>query len=159
MIERQATVVQTRAEAIVERLLFNKKNDPYLSMGLPGHAGRDEVNRRWKRLIVLYHPDRHPDRKGYEEKAKKLNEAYDRIRAIKGRSVAYKPAGSVYGESLPKAGAAHYAGYLKYLPAFILALTIFMAVVSVLFFFGLLKTAAYAAGFRKNWAALPAALQ
>jgi hypothetical protein len=139
MIDRQVTFVQNSAAAIIDHLLFNKKNDPYLSLGLPRYAGKAEVNRRWKRLIVLYHPDKYPDQKEYEEKAKKINEAYDEIRKIKENAAWYKPVNSVYGDSLPKADAAHYAKYLRYLPLFILVLTIFMAVISILFFLKTIK--------------------
>lgn len=135
MIDRQATAVQKCAEAIIDRLLFNKRNDPYISMGLTGHVGKDEVNRRWKRLIVLYHPDKYPNQMEYEEKTKKLNEAYEQIRNKKETANPRKASDNVYRATLPKAAAVHYAGFLKYLPFFILAMAVFMAIVSVLIFY------------------------
>jgi len=139
LIERQATDVQKSAEAIIDHLLFNKNNDPYLSLGLPKHAGEVEVNRRWRRLIVLYHPDRYPDNKEYEEKAKKLNEAYAQIRKAKEHVVWYGPINDVFRDSPPKADAVHHARYLRYLPTLILALTIFIALISILLFFKAVK--------------------
>jgi len=139
MIDRQVTIVQKSAEAITDLLLFNKNNDPYLSIGFPGYAGKDEVNRRWKRLIVLCHPDKYPDQKEYEEKAKKLNEAYDQIRKTKKHAIPYNPINDVFRDSLPKSDTVHYARYLKYVPTIILALTIFMAVISILLFFKAVK--------------------
>lgn len=139
MIDRQATAVQKSAETITDLLLFNKNNDPYLSIGFPGHAGKDEVNRRWKRLIVLNHPDRYPNQKEYEEKAKKLNEAYDKIRKTKEHAIPCRPINNILRNGLPKADTRHYARYLKYVPTIILALTIFFAVISVLLFLKTVK--------------------
>jgi len=48
--------IKEHAEAIVNILLFNKEDDPYLSFGLNTDAPLSEVSRRWKSLIVLYHP-------------------------------------------------------------------------------------------------------
>ena len=65
------------AESIINILLFNKENDPYLSFGLAKHAPLSEVNKRWKNLIVLYHPDRYSNKQLPEERAKKINEIYE----------------------------------------------------------------------------------
>ena len=68
--------IKRHAEAIIERLLFNKENDPYISFGMERYANLDDISRRWKRLMMLYHPDKYSDKVKYEEKAKKINEAY-----------------------------------------------------------------------------------
>jgi hypothetical protein len=51
-----AVTVKEHAESVINILLFNKENDPYLSLGLERTASFSEVHKRWKRLIVLYHP-------------------------------------------------------------------------------------------------------
>lgn len=135
MIDRQVPSVQKTAELIIDHLLFNVNDDPYLSLGLTRDAGKAEVNKRWKRLIVLYHPDRYPDKKEYEEKAKKINEVYDKIRKIKEHGVRYGPVEDIFRDVPPPAAAVHHARYLRYLPTLILALTIFIAIISILLFF------------------------
>ncbi len=135
MIDLQATTVQKSAEMIIDRLLSNRDGDPYLSLGLPRDAGSAEVAKRWKRLIVLYHPDRYPDNKENEEKAKRLNEAYDQIRKAKKCAAWYRPFNEALRDSLPKTAAVHHARYLRYLPTLILALTVLMAVISIFLYF------------------------
>ena len=73
------------AKKIVEFLLFNGKDNPFVSLGLSPFATREDIHRRWKRLIAIYHPDRHPEEKNHlgEEAAKKINEAYKRAIDIK----------------------------------------------------------------------------
>ncbi len=139
MIDWQATTVQKSAERIIDNLLFNKNDDPYLSLGLRGDAGTDEVTKRWRRLIVLYHPDRYPDKKEYEEKAKRLNEAYTQIRKARKGAAWYEPFNDALRDNLPKKAVVHYYRYLRYLPTLILALTVLMAIVSILLFFKMAK--------------------
>ncbi len=69
---------EVRPMKIITLLLFNEENDPYLSLGLHRHATFQEVNRRRKRLICLYHPDRHLQQEPSEEKAMKINEVMKR---------------------------------------------------------------------------------
>ncbi|MDA8106445.1 MAG: J domain-containing protein [Nitrospiraceae bacterium] len=140
LIGRPAALVQRSAEAIIDLVLFNRNNDPYASLGLPRYAGKAEVNRRWKRLIVLYHPDKYPNqREHYEEKAKKINEAYGEIRKEAGMHTSPDTVFYPSGKSPSRTEAAPYRRYLKHVPTVILALVIFIAVVSVLFFINAVK--------------------
>ncbi len=139
MIDLKATTVQKSAEIIIDRLLSNRNGDPYLSLGLPRDAGSAEAAKRWRRLIVLYHPDKYPDKKEYEEKAKRLNEAYDQIRKEKRCTAWYRPFNDALRDSLPKTAAVHRARYLRYLPTIILALTVLMAAISIFLFFKIAK--------------------
>jgi len=52
----------------------------YAIMGLPVTATLAEVNRNYKNLAVIFHPDRG----GYQEAMILLNNAYDRIKRGKG---------------------------------------------------------------------------
>ncbi len=133
LIDGTAASVQKTAEAIVDRLLFNSTNNPLLSLGLPGYAGKAEAAQRWRRLIVLYHPDKYPGQKEYEERAKRINEAYREIQTLCGNNSRPWP-GGVNGRLPPAINTLHYSRYLRRMPAFILALAILMAVLSVLFF-------------------------
>lgn len=51
--------------------------DPYTILGLPHSASLEEVERRYKRLSQIYHPDKEG---GYEEAMKLLNNAYQQIK-------------------------------------------------------------------------------
>ncbi len=61
---------------ILARLHFNRENDHYLALCLPRSASEAQINRRWKDLMLIYHPDRSKDEEaaGY---AKRINEAYN----------------------------------------------------------------------------------
>ncbi len=54
--------------------------DAYAIMGLPKNSSSDEVKERYKRLAIIYHPDKEG---GYEEAMRLLNNAYDRIKGEK----------------------------------------------------------------------------
>jgi len=141
--------IQAAAEGIIDRLLFNPKNDPYIALGLQGHVPAEEVTRRWKRLIVLYHPDRYPNQKKYEERAKKINQAhaeiqqisnqqsgiyqaYSEIRQMKERDIHHEATRIVKRPSFPTTNKIHYFRYLKRLPAVIIAAAILAALISML---------------------------
>lgn len=55
--------------------------DPYAVLGLPHSASLDDVNKRYKQLAMIYHPDKEG---GYESAMKLLNAAYESIRREKG---------------------------------------------------------------------------
>ena len=55
--------------------------DPYAVLGLPHNASLDDVNKRYKQLAMIYHPDKEG---GYESAMKLLNAAYESIRREKG---------------------------------------------------------------------------
>ncbi len=69
--------IRSAALDIVDTLLYNNKGDPFLSLGLSRNISYETLKKRWKRLISLYHPDLYPDHKYYEERAKKINAAYN----------------------------------------------------------------------------------
>jgi hypothetical protein len=68
--------IRESAQMLMDILLFNKDDDAYLSLGLPREVSKEKVRERWKRLILLYHPDRHANSKMFEERAKKINNAF-----------------------------------------------------------------------------------
>jgi len=123
------------AEAIIDILLFNNENDPYLSFGLKRYAPFSEVNRRWKSLIVLYHPDKYLNQKIFEDKAKKINEIYGEIQQMQEQRQYSKSLNTVSGMSHPKNDQAYYVRYLKNIPYIIIALAIIIAILSILLFF------------------------
>lgn len=66
-----------RAKQFLRMLHLNGENDHYLTLLLARDAGPVEINRRWKALMRIYHPDRKQD--GGEEElecAKRINDAY-----------------------------------------------------------------------------------
>ncbi len=140
LIDRGISSVQHSVGAVIDLLLFNRNNDPYVSLGLPRYAGKSEVKCRWKRLIVMYHPDKYPNqREYYEEKAKKINEAYEEIRKISAAHTLHESAAYAAGVNTPLTRAVHYPKYLKHVPTIILALVILIALVSILFFINTMK--------------------
>ncbi len=74
--------VRTVARTIIELLLWNKGGNPFTSLGLSPFATPEQIHRRWKKLIAIYHPDRLPVPEN-EETAKKINESYDRAVRLK----------------------------------------------------------------------------
>lgn len=54
--------------------------DAYAVLGLPRTASSEEVKRNYRNLAVIFHPDRG----GYDEAMKLLNNAYERIKGEKG---------------------------------------------------------------------------
>lgn len=65
------------ANFVISRMHFNAGNNYYITLGLPGNAQADEIRERWKRLMLLYHPDRQSGAEDLvSERAKKVNEAY-----------------------------------------------------------------------------------
>lgn len=81
--EKPVSKVRETADAILDSLLFNKNNDPYISLGLRGNEDNSMITKRWRQLITLFHPDKYPNNKIYEERAKRINEAYEEIRRSK----------------------------------------------------------------------------
>ena len=55
--------------------------DAYAVLGLPQTATLEEVKRNYKRLAAVFHPDKG----GYEEAMKLLNNAHQRIMEAKGK--------------------------------------------------------------------------
>ena len=134
LVSRPITYVTSSSKAIIDLLLFNSETDPYVSLGLPRHSCKADVTRRWKRLIVLYHPDKYFDQKEYEEKAKKINEAYEKIQNMQGENSCHPDVASTKKNDLNRTRRAYDSRYMKKVPAFILALAIFILIISVWFF-------------------------
>jgi len=143
LLKMPAVGIQGDVEAIIGLLLFNRENDPYLSLGFRERVSMTEANRRWKRLMVLYHPDRtqdrRADRKDHEEKAKRINEAYEEIVKRKERSsfddiVREGSIDGIAGTYKPS-----YHRYLKYLPTIIIVAVVIIALISILLFIATLK--------------------
>ncbi|MEJ2009200.1 MAG: DnaJ domain-containing protein [Acidobacteriota bacterium] len=134
-------------QTVIDLLLFNAGNDPYMSLCLPRYASEEQVSRRWKRLIVFYHPDKYADRVDYEERAKRINEAYEAIqkiredlhvdetvRTIVKRNACYSSFNGKAMKHLSKKKASSYYKYLSRLPTLILVFSILVTIISILLF-------------------------
>ena len=73
--ERSQKTTIGQAAAGVERAA--RAADPYAVLGLPHSASLEDVERRYKQLSKIYHPDKEG---GYEAAQKLLNNAYDQIK-------------------------------------------------------------------------------
>jgi DnaJ-domain-containing protein 1 len=133
--------VRSYAGEIIDFLLFNRRNDPYLSLGLPGDTPVADVNKRWKSLLLLYHPDKYSNQRDYEERAKKINESYERIRSATEHMAGPERPVAVKRVKASRVGSERMRllNRLRYLPDFILALAIMAAVISALIFVSILR--------------------
>jgi hypothetical protein len=129
-----AVKVKEYAESVINILLINKENDPYLSFGLERNAPFSEVHKRWKRLIVLYHPDRHQNQKKFEETVKRINEIYDEIRTMQNQTIFRKSFNPVNEIRIPQSSQLFDYKYFKYIPSIIIALAVIIAFLSLVFF-------------------------
>lgn len=69
------------ANFILSKMHFNPENDYYIALGLSQNASQDEIRERWKKLMLLYHPDRQIGNEDwFIERAKKINEAYNTLK-------------------------------------------------------------------------------
>ncbi len=69
------------ANFVISMLHFNPDNNFYVTLGISGKASADEIRERWKKLMLLYHPDRQADNiEWFAERAKKVNEAYSTLK-------------------------------------------------------------------------------
>ncbi len=76
------------ANFVISMLHFNPDNNFYLTLGISGKASADEIRERWKKLMLLYHPDRQADNiEWFAERAKKVNEAYSTLKDAQKRAV------------------------------------------------------------------------
>ena len=65
------------ANFVISKMHFNSENNYYITLGLQQNASPDEIRERWRKLMLLYHPDRQEgDDSWVSERAKKVNEAY-----------------------------------------------------------------------------------
>lgn len=65
------------ANFVISNMHFNPENNYYITLGLSQNVSNEEIRERWKKLMLLYHPDRQGgDDSWVSERAKKINEAY-----------------------------------------------------------------------------------
>lgn len=67
-----------------------RRDDPYAALGLSADASDAEIDQAYRRLISQYHPDKLSGadvelRRQAETKAREINGAYDRIKALRKR--------------------------------------------------------------------------
>lgn len=69
------------ALVLLEKLLFENRENPYTVLGLSRSATEEKVEKRYKRLVSIFHPDRqYADAEWLHRCTERLNTAYDRIR-------------------------------------------------------------------------------
>jgi len=69
------------ANFVISMMHFNTENNYYVTLGLSRNATPEEIRERWKKLMLLYHPDRQAGNEEWvSERAKKVNEAYSILR-------------------------------------------------------------------------------
>jgi hypothetical protein len=136
--------IKDAAAKIVRLLLFNKRHDPFLSLGLLEGATMEETKKRWKRLLMVYHPDRSLDLHNNEEMAKGINQAYEDLMNLKndaGLHRAYMQ--NISNEAMEfslKTGLKDFPlrlkqyKYGKYLPAFILLVIVLFTIITAVLF-------------------------
>jgi len=65
------------ANFVISRMHFNPESNYYITLGLSQNVSHEEIRERWKKLMLIYHPDRQGgDDSWVSERAKKVNEAY-----------------------------------------------------------------------------------
>lgn len=69
------------ANFVISKMHFNPEGNFYITLGLPKNATQEEIRERWKRLMLLYHPDKQlGEEERVSERAKKVNEAYSTLK-------------------------------------------------------------------------------
>ena len=69
------------ANFVISKMHFNPESNYYVTLGLPKNASHDEIRERWKKLMLLYHPDKQVGEEEWvTERAKKVNEAYSTLK-------------------------------------------------------------------------------
>ncbi len=77
------------ANFVISKMHFNPENNHYVTLGMHRSASPEQVRERWKKLMLLYHPDRQTKEAGEEwvtERAKTVNEAYSVLKDAAKRS-------------------------------------------------------------------------
>lgn len=71
----------------IAKLRANLAQDPYKLLGLSSSASDDEIKRAYRKHVRAYHPDKQSAfmRAHGQEMVKIVNEAYERIQAMRGR--------------------------------------------------------------------------
>ena len=141
LLDMPAVRIKGYAEDIITILLFNQANDPYFSFGLMEGAPLREVTMRWKRLIALYHPDKHLHKEPFEEKAKKINDIRKKIEQIQAQMIHLSSSNNISAMHQSQRIKVSHSNYLRYLPFVIVAAAIIIAIFSILLLiFGQIRT-------------------
>lgn len=138
LMDLPAEQIKEIADSIITRLLFNKSRDPFISLGLRHDSSLPEAHHRWKRLIVLYHPDRQKDSGMPDDRAKRINEAFAELSWKKrdGSGAENNISNIVRGETAGRTVRAEDKAAIrkasfrraKYIPFVILGLTVMLAI-------------------------------
>lgn len=122
-------------ESIISGLLFNKSNDPFVALGLRPNVPLPDAHQRWKRLMTLYHPDKHRNSIIYENKTKRINEAFAEVNKKKQESPISEERSNnaeIMKQVRKKSGKVkmnkEYLKRMRYVPYFILGLAALIAV-------------------------------
>jgi len=141
LIKEPTKKIRISALKIVNILLFNDKNNPFMSLGLASNATDNEIKKRWKRLLMLYHPDKLYNQKRIDEAAKKINSAYEELKHRKEKNIRSEKVLKNSRVHLPerkylnaRSAGIHNFKYLRYLPVFILIAFISFAIFIVALF-------------------------
>lgn len=77
---------QERTLLYLDAVLFSHEKDPYRLFGLMPGCDLDAIRARHKRLLQVFHPDRHKDHEQwFTERSERLNQAYAYLKAHHGR--------------------------------------------------------------------------
>jgi molecular chaperone DnaJ len=79
--------------------------DYYAVLGVAKNATPEELKKAYRKLAVMYHPDKNQGNKAAEEKFKEINEAYDVLRDENKRASYDR-----YGTDQPQSGASGFSG-------------------------------------------------
>lgn len=101
------------ALVLLEKLLFENRDNPYTVLGLSLSASEEKVEKRYKRLVSIFHPDRqYADAEWLHRCTERLNTAYDRIRRGDTGSVSARSSGvRANGSKSRSAGTSGTSGY------------------------------------------------
>lgn len=129
-----ASRLQEYAARIMDLLLSDRTISPSMSLGLPEQGSLEETARRWKRLVILNHPDRHRGQHIYEEKTKLINEAYERILSAQKNAIPPVTLNPLQNLSPVRTYRVRRFRYLRHVPAFIVSAAAIIALMTLLFF-------------------------
>lgn len=80
------TYAVRNVRGIMHKLHCNRNKDYYLALGLSYSATEAQIVKRWRELMMIYHPDRNADDEYASECAKRINEAYNVLKDGRKRS-------------------------------------------------------------------------
>ncbi len=127
--KRTPAEVQSAAEQIIDRMLFNRGGDPYIVLGLSEGASSKDAKKSRNRLLSVYHPDRFPDTEALAgERTRLINRAYNEVLA---HPSPLQEALSKEGEAEAASKTESFVRYLRPLPALVISLAVIVAAVSV----------------------------